>query len=648
MLELLKPQEPVMSDRSSVVGDLVRLQASCLPEPVLFYVIDRDDVALLRSAEGEWLRCLCALDWKAYRGIGAQYYQALWASNIKAARERAARDGLPSNPEGSEEAQQRLYQARPTGGNEGAPLLHEQPGRIEIDPRVAQPERLAPGIVPIRLGGPLPKCFFALFKSFIGVHLMGRGASAMEVRHHLLLSPTFVRACGFTIPDPEKGYRHTDVPALRKLEQFDQIMSDNGLWSQARIETIRKNLQDATIEIKGERLVHDTTHYLAYSAMDLHELPGEEAAAEDPIAEAAAAPQNSDASSGGQKKPVRRTKTSRRAEKRSRRQKSRETAREQWRSRRAKKRGPMKKKRGPVRTNRPALESPPSASGEGVKEKRPIRRSQSRTVKNCRCSDREGCPHPWVEADGGAGSVIKGTGAHKKKYWAHKAAVLSTTSGIPLDVRAATDAASHDGTLLKPHLEAFFSTYPEMIGAFDEVLADAAYDDARMKHDVEEEHQLKVRTSPNPRRIKTVEENLPKGMKSLSPAGTLTCRADREMEYRGARFESEQFHYWPPGSTKGTPACITCPLKAECCRRDADAGRHVSIPFTLLDHIDPSDPPMARRFKATMMKRPAVERAIKRIKLDFSDESLTRRGSAAFQAHLDRSLIAFHLMLRLE
>ncbi|MDZ4216767.1 MAG: hypothetical protein U1C97_00430 [Candidatus Gracilibacteria bacterium] len=49
-----------------------------------------------------------------------------------------------------------------------------------------------------------------------------------------------------------------------------------------------------------------------------------------------------------------------------------------------------------------------------------------------------------------------------------------------------------------------------------------------------------------------------------------------------------------------------------------------------------------------MRQRTAVERAIKRIKLDFSSERLTRRGNPAFQAHLDRSLIAFHLMLRLE
>lgn len=111
----------------------------------------------------------------AYRGIGAQYYQALWTSNLKATSDRAARGGLPPDPELQEDAQQRLYLARPTGGNERAPLLLVQPGNIEVDPRVARPELLAPGVVPLRLGGKTPKCFFAMFKAFIGVHLMGRG-----------------------------------------------------------------------------------------------------------------------------------------------------------------------------------------------------------------------------------------------------------------------------------------------------------------------------------------------------------------------------------------------------------------------------------------------------------------------------------------
>ena len=57
---------------------------------------------------------------------------------------------------------------------------------------------------------------------------------------------------------------------------------------------------------------------------------------------------------------------------------------------------------------------------------------------------------------------------------------------------------------------------------------------------------------------------------------------------------------------------------------------------------------MSRRFKALMRNRTSVERAIKRMKLDFGDDRLKRRGNDAFQAHLDRSLIALHLLLRLK
>ena len=191
--------------------------------------------------------------------------------------------------------------------------------------------------------------------------------------------------------------------------------------------------------------------------------------------------------------------------------------------------------------------------------------------------------------------------------------------------------------------------YPELRGQFTNVLADAAWDDAQIKQVVERRFGLNLKTPVNPRSIKTTTQNLGRGMKSLSPAGTLTCQADREMSYVGASYQRETFIYRAPRLGTGEPACHSCPLKERCCRRDnTTAGRQVEIPFTKLDHIDPADPPMAQRFKVIMHRRTAVERAIKRIKLDFSDPQLSRRGNDAFQGHLDRSLIAFHWMLRLD
>jgi hypothetical protein len=41
----------------------------------------------------------------------------------------------------------------------------------------------------------------------------------------------------------------------------------------------------------------------------------------------------------------------------------------------------------------------------------------------------------------------------------------------------------------------------------------------------------------------------------------------------------------------------------------------------------------------------AIERLHKLMKYDFGDERLTKRGNAAFQARLDKTLLAMHLVL---
>jgi hypothetical protein len=119
------------------------------------------------------------------------------------------------------------------------------------------------------------------------------------------------------------------------------------------------------------------------------------------------------------------------------------------------------------------------------------------------------------------------------------------------------------------------------------------------------------------------------------------------MNFLGARRSTEAFLYGPPRLESGEVACSSCPLKSSCCQKENHQGRQVVVPFAALEHLDPKDPPMSRRFKASMLKRVAVERSIKRIKLDLSSDHLDRRGNDAFQAHLDRSVIALHLLLRL-
>ena len=64
--------------------------------------------------------------------------------------------------------------------------------------------------------------------------------------------------------------------------------------------------------------------------------------------------------------------------------------------------------------------------------------------------------------------------------------------------------------------------------------------------------------------------------------------------------------------------------------------------FTLATPFDQ----LAKRFKAIMSRRPSVERMIKRLKCDLSDDRLTKRGNDSFQAYLDKTLIAYHILLR--
>jgi len=117
------------------------------------------------------------------------------------------------------------------------------------------------------------------------------------------------------------------------------------------------------------------------------------------------------------------------------------------------------------------------------------------------------------------------------------------------------------------------------------------------------------------------------------------------MDYQGVRWNSEKFIYQAPVDENDIIVCENCPNKNECCP-NAKKGRTVTVPFQSLSHIRPEDPPMAKRYKAIMTRRPSVERMIKRLKCDLSDDRLTKRGNASFQAYLDKTLTAFHILLR--
>ncbi|NUO10172.1 MAG: transposase [Candidatus Brocadia sp.] len=154
-----------------------------------------------------------------------------------------------------------------------------------------------------------------------------------------------------------------------------------------------------------------------------------------------------------------------------------------------------------------------------------------------------------------------------------------------------------------------------------------------------------LKASFNPRGKKDVTENLPRGIDKITPYGIPVCKAGCEMEYQGMRYEHEKFIYQAPKAPDGAPVCRSCSHRENCCP-NATGSRIINVSFDLLPHIDPQDPPMAKRFKAIMSRRPSVERMIKRLKCDLGDDRLTKRGNESFQAYLDKTMIAFHVLLR--
>jgi hypothetical protein len=539
----------------------------------LIHIVESDDLHLEAQEDVLWFDLLRNFPWRPLRPTAARYYEALWQFNVCQAQARRERDAVrDANPETQSEATMRLLFERATLC-EDAPALHELPASAAPQIHV-NPNDLRPGRTPQRWAGMKPKCFFAMLKAFVGVMVRGRPGEPEAVFDALHNNPSYARACGFTLPAPEGHYRQSDVPSLRKLEQFDQIMTAAGLWSEAAVDQVARNLKTGRIQAEST-VVHDTTHYPAFSSMQVVELPQ----AFEPSENASA-------------------------------------------------------------TQPATKEGKPNEKGKKAKKAR--KKSHPKTTKRCRCKNRRHCPHPWTNADEGAGTVVKSTG---KMYWAHKASTLCFPGQqILLDAVAMSDAASHDSQSLLPHLERLFTRHPDLRGTIHRVLDDGAADDQTLKDAVQEQWGVQLVAPINPRGRRPIGDDLPRGVDHITPTGTPVCRAGYPLEFLGCRHDTKRFLFRAPDDAQGVPVCRNCSLREGCYRGD-EGARQITVPFARLPWIDPEFPQLSLRFAKVMAKRTAIERLHKLMKYDFGDERLTKRGNAAFQARLDKTLLAMHLVL---
>jgi hypothetical protein len=233
----------------------------------LIHIVNEDDKILSQTPTADWYRILATFPWHLYRFLAAQYYDALYHFNQQQSKKQKSNimKKDPKSSETAKEAAQRLLFKRATL-DPNAPVLHQDKPLPSL-PATVDPFSLAPGVVPFRIAGKKPKCFFALFKAFIGATLMGFAPEPEKV--HLLLTTNlaFARVCGFVPRMAQDQYWHTHVPSLRKLEQFDQIMTERHFWSQQKWEEVRRNILSGAIQPEDE-LVGDTSHYHAYSSFE--------------------------------------------------------------------------------------------------------------------------------------------------------------------------------------------------------------------------------------------------------------------------------------------------------------------------------------------------------------------------------------------
>jgi hypothetical protein len=273
--------------------------------------------------------------------------------------------------------------------------------------------------------------------------------------------------------------------------------------------------------------------------------------------------------------------------------------------------------------------------------KPPKQRKVPRMRKTCGCSRDawERCDHPWTPTDHGAAVVVKG---HTRVYWAHKASIATfADSEIPIDARVLTYAATSDGKTLLPHIGVLKTHLPETLHHLRDIVADDAYlDNVAAVSVILDGVRLTVPVHPK-RVAPTLAASFP-GIDRFTPIGVPVCDDGHRFELRGRDLNNERYIWAAPDGPDGRPVCATCSQSHPCTARPR---RHIRVHRADLPQIAWDHPQHFARNQACYAKRTSVERAIKRLKVDLLGETLTHRDAIRVQAHLDRKLLALHLLL---
>ena len=215
---------------------------------------------------------------------------------------------------------------------------------------------------------------------------------------------------------------------------------------------------------------------------------------------------------------------------------------------------------------------------------------------------------------------------------------------MPLTAHA-VNARTFDGRTGAETAAVFAAEYPELVAGVEEVSLDGAYDIRDEKERISAALDgVEVLTPINPRARKSEPIVGTPGIDRIDPYGVPHCIQGLAMLFLGRDLQREDFVWGCPALDRET-GTLDCENRGRCCPNPGKAGRRYRVPREKTPQVDWDNPQHSQDFKNRYAGRTAVERTIGRTKRSFPFERHWERGRAAFQGHLDKGVLAFHVML---
>lgn len=209
----------------------------------------------------------------------------------------------------------------------------------------------------------------------------------------------------------------------------------------------------------------------------------------------------------------------------------------------------------------------------------------------------------------------------------------------------AVNARRFDGRVGAETARAVADEYPELVATVKEALLDGAYDIRDEKAAISEAlGGADVLTPINPRNRQPIPVKDSRGIDHIDTYGVPHCIQGLAMHYRGKDAVRQQYRYGCPLFDR-TTATVSCPNQGRCSPNPGTTGRQYRVDREVTPQVDWENPQHSEASKERYKGRTAVERTIARTKRSLPFERHWGRGRLAFQGHLDKGVLAFHVML---